>query len=429
MREFIRVTNWMMLVMLLVCFSYQGYYLLLIFKNRLTGSRVAGELKKKATPLHRFAILIAARNEEAVIGKLLESIRLQNYPGELINVFVVADNCTDCTAAIAREHGAKVYERFHRTKVGKGYALEYLLEKMKEEKLNHDYDGYFVFDADNLLDLQYVQEMNQCFCQGYEIITSCRNTKNFGGNWITAGYGLWFLHEAQWLNKGRMLNGSSCMVSGTGFFFSQKIAEKMNGWHHTLLTEDIEFSVNQILDGEKIGYCEQAVFYDEQPEVFSASIHQRLRWVKGYQQVFAKYGLRMAKQIFRKKNFSCFDLTMSCWPAFFLSFLSIGVSIATLMIAAGTGQDMDIAMHEIGRKILLTYAGAFFLGAYTMATEWNKIHASWGVKLRAVFVFPVFLWTFAPIAVVALLSQVEWKPIHHGCTVGLSDVKLMHAKQ
>ena len=114
---------------------------------------------------------------------------------------------------------------------------------MKEEGKDRDYDGYFIFDADNLLEKDYVKEMDRTFRQGYRIITSYRNTKNFGSNWLTSGYGLWFLHEAQWLNKARMLQGTSCAVSGTGFLVNSSIIKKNNGWKFNLLTEDIQFSV------------------------------------------------------------------------------------------------------------------------------------------------------------------------------------------
>ncbi len=76
--------------------------------------------------MHRFAVLVAARNEEAVIGQLIESIQMQDYPSELVDVYVVADNCDDSTASVAREKGAFVYERFNKVHVGKGYAFSHM---------------------------------------------------------------------------------------------------------------------------------------------------------------------------------------------------------------------------------------------------------------------------------------------------------------
>ena len=122
------------------------------------------------------------------------------------------------TARVARKAGAIVYSRFDRTQVGKGYALNYLFEKLRSERSDLGYEGFFVFDADNLVDPNFVAEMNKVFDTGrYQAITCYRNSKNFGSNWISAGYSLWFLREARFLNFPRMLLGTNCAISGTGF--------------------------------------------------------------------------------------------------------------------------------------------------------------------------------------------------------------------
>lgn len=213
--------------------------------------------------------MIAARNEAAVIGNLIDSLKRQTYPAERIAIYVVADNCTDRTADVAHEHGAKVVRRFDRNRIGKGFALHYLLRRIKKQ-----YDAYLVFDADNVVDPNYIREINKAFSDGYDIVTSYRNSKNYGDNWISAGYGLWFLREAQYLNRPRALLGASCGVSGTGFLFSRRILEQCGGRNFFLLTEDIEFTAHNIIGGEKIGYCPTAVFYDEQPTGFRPSVRE-----------------------------------------------------------------------------------------------------------------------------------------------------------
>lgn len=170
-------------------------------------------------------MLIAARNEAAVIGGLLDSLRQQTYDPALLTVFVVADNCTDGTADIARRRGAVVYERFNHINVGKGYALDFLTQHIKADYPD-GFDGYFVFDADNVLSPDYIERMNAVFSGGYEIVTSYRNSKNYADNWISAGYALWFLRESRYLNGARMRLGTSAAVGGTGFLFSQRILDK-----------------------------------------------------------------------------------------------------------------------------------------------------------------------------------------------------------
>lgn len=291
MEQVLRVGNALISALFFACYFYQFAYIPLVWWK-----------KPKAETLppkpHRYAVLIAARNEAAVIGDLLESIRNQTYNQTLVTVFVIADNCTDATAAIARHHGAVVYERFNRVQVGKGYALDALVNHIRED-YPAGFDGYFVFDADNVLAPDYMERMNETFSQGHEIITSYRNSKNFGSNWVSAGYALWFLRESRYLNGARHAIGSSCAVSGTGFLFSRRILEKTGGWHFYLLTEDIEFSVHHILEGETIAFCEKAEFYDEQPTSFRQSCRQRMRWAKGYLQVFSDYGAELLGGVLR----------------------------------------------------------------------------------------------------------------------------------
>ena len=119
--------------------------------------------------------------------------------------------------------------------------------------------------------------MNKVFDSGYKVVTSYRNSKNYDTNWITAGYSLQFIREAKYLNNPRMMIKTSCAVSGTGYLVDSSIIKKNHGWKCNLLTEDIEFTVTNILDGEKVGYCEDAMFYDEQPTTFKQSWNQRMR--------------------------------------------------------------------------------------------------------------------------------------------------------
>lgn len=307
--ETIKLINFIIATVFFVCYSYQFAYILVPYLKK--------EKPHKPAELHRYAVLISARNEELVIGNLLDSISAQDYPSSLVRVFVVADNCTDKTAKVARAHGAIVYERFNDKLVGKGYALEYLLDRIGEE-YGDVFDAYMVFDADNLLSEDYISRMNETFSDGYRIITSYRNSKNYGDNWISAGYALWFLREAKYLNNARYLLGTSCAVSGTGFMFSREILKSCGGWPFHLLVEDIEFTIHNIVSGEKVGYCPRAVLYDEQPTKFSQSWKQRMRWARGYIQILRKYGGRLLHGIFAKRSFSCFDMTMNIAPAVIL---------------------------------------------------------------------------------------------------------------
>ena len=196
-----------------------------------------------------------------------------------------------------------------------------------------------------MLEENYIEEMNKVFSQGYEIVTSYRNSKNFGDNWISSGYALWFLRESQFLNHARMKLGTSCAVSGTGFMFSQKVLDECGGWNFHLLTEDIEFTVHNVVRGLKIGYCHDAVFHDEQPTGFRQSWRQRLRWARGYLQVFGKYGKDLLRGI-AHGSFSCFDMTMNIMPAAILTFVGVFANGVAAVYGLVAGQDNISAKRE-----------------------------------------------------------------------------------
>lgn len=403
--ETLTIINQIIAVAFFICYAHQFFYMAVPFikKNK----------PHKNTKLHKYAVLIAARNEEAVIGQLIESIKKQNYPSELITTFVVADNCTDATAEVARRAGATVWERSDTEKKGKGYALKFLMDRIHEKYIYKTFDGYFVFDADNLLDENFVSEMNKTFSDGYRIITSYRNSKNYESNWISAGYALWFMRDSHLLNHARMLLGKGCAVSGTGFLFHYEIAEKMDGWNCFLLTEDTEFTIASVLDDEKIGYCSKAVIYDEQPTRFGQSWSQRLRWAKGGLQVFKKYGGRITAKMFLDDSFTCYDMIMQFLPAIFLTVASLGVNFAATIVGIAVGADIITVLTPFFNTIFGTYMTFLFIGLFTTISEYKNIHCSTVKKVMYIFTFPLFMLTYIPIAVTAIFKRVEWKQIKH----------------
>ena len=177
--ETLKTINFIIAVIFFVCYTYQFLYIPVPWLRK--------EKPHGPAKANRYAVLICARNEQRVIGDLIASLRGQTYDQSLLSIFVLADNCTDDTSDIARSAGATVYERFNNVQVGKGYALQTLLGHL-EQDYPAGFDGYIVFDADNILDPGYIAAMNRTFSQGYDIVTSYRNSKNFGDNWISAGY-------------------------------------------------------------------------------------------------------------------------------------------------------------------------------------------------------------------------------------------------
>lgn len=429
MLKFIVGFNLLLFVVLTLCYSYQIVYTILAFFKK--------PRQYKADEQHCFAVLIAARNEEKVVGNLIDSIRQQNYPNDLVDIYVIADNCTDGTAAAARTAGAQVFERFNTQQVGKGYALDHGLKNIFASEQGDKYDGFFVLDADNLLDANFVAEMNNMFDKGYRVLTSYRNSKNYGTNWITAGHSLWFLRECKYLSGARMMLGTSCAISGTGFLVHRDILKKSNGWKHHLLTEDLEFSVDNVMEGEKIGYCQNAILYDEQPENMSQSWNQRLRWVKGGYQIMKKYTGRLFQIQGFKRKFACCDLILSIAPGMFFSIISLLVNLLGLIYGVsaiggtlgvmGRAANMTL-IHDTSWSLLFTVVGyylVFFIyGSLTVITEWKRIPSSTGKKCLSAVTYPFFVMTYIPIAVAAIGRDIEWKPIHHNVSKTIEDFSI-----
>lgn len=408
---FLKLTNFIIALLFFLSYAYQFLY--------IPAEWLIRPKRRGTAAAHTYAVLICAANEEAVIGDLIASLRRQTYPQSRLHVFVLADNCTDGTARVAREAGATVYERFDRTHVGKGYALAALMEHLRRDH-PAGFDGYFVFDADNLLAPDYIEAMNRTFSEGHDIVTSYRNSKNYGDNWISAGYALWFLRESRYLNGARHKLGTSCAVSGTGFLFSRAVADEMGAWRYHTLTEDIEFSVDQICRGRKVAYCAGAELFDEQPTDFSQSWHQRIRWSKGYLQVFRRYGGALLRGSLRG-SFSAYDMTMAIMPAFVLSTVSIAVNLTVGVIGAVRGDDIGILLQSIAQTVGNMSLTLFVVGAVTTATEWRRIHTTAAKKVLYALTFPLFMSTYIPIAIAAVFAKPEWRHIDH--RVRLTDIR------
>ena len=413
--EFLADLNFVVGFILFLCYSYQIFYTIVPFS--IKPRRHRQPIKKS-----NIAILIAARNEERVIGELLDSISEQDYDKKHLQTIVIADNCTDSTAQIAKSKGVTVFERFNKKQIGKGYALDFAIDNLRKSGDLGSIDGIIVLDADNLLTPNYITEMNKTFSDGYEVFTSYRNSKNYGDNWISAGYGLWYIRESKFLHYARMLLRSSCAISGTGFFVSRKILDKFNGWKFYLLTEDIEFSIFSIINGVKIGCCINAELFDEQPVTFQQSYKQRLRWSKGFFQVWQKHGKELIRGIFKHRKFAFFDMTMNIMPAFILTVVLLFTSISSIIFGIlGIGDPSPVIESLLG-YVGFTYSVMFLMGLITIISEWKKIHTSSGRKIGYLFLFPIFMYTYIPISVIALFKRVAWEPIHHTRSRSLDEV-------
>ncbi len=247
---------------------------------------MAKPVRLKARPSHRFAVVIPAHNEHIVIGNLIDSCLALRYPRKLFDVFVVADNCSDDTAAVARAHGAQVIERFNSTRRGKGHALAYAFSRLQAGRRR--YDAYLVFDADNLVHPDFLSVMNAHLAAGHHIVQGRLDVKNPNDTWVAATFGMsfWVSNRFWFLAKDRL--GLSAALGGTGMCISTAALRRV-GWAPGTLTEDLEFSARALLVGLRTHWAHDAIVYDEKPLGFMQSLRQRLRWAQGQTQVIVRY--------------------------------------------------------------------------------------------------------------------------------------------
>lgn len=422
----------------------KGYKNILFLIGLLAPKKVYPKTDEKK----QYGIIICARNERLVIGNLIDSIHAQTYDQDRLKIFVVADNCTDNTAEICREKGCIVYERFDKEHARKGWAMEYLFDRIEEDYGIESLDAYVVFDADNLLHPTFMEEMNKAFvATNGSIVVGYRNTKNFDQNFISAGYGIHFIRSVVTYHRPRGWLNSSTHIAGTGFAVPSRLLK--DGWHYTCLTEDTQFTMNSVADGEFIAFCEDAEFFDEQPYQVKVMARQRMRWVKGRLYSFFSTLPRIIKGIFTQKGikkFSCFDMLLYCYPGglyyairdlvmpvlkyligFILAIIAgDAVGVDTAAASAGVNEHWALVIWGMIAPALLKLAATFLRNAVTGALivirEHKKIHCP-PLKLALyTFLFPWFDLIGGPLALMALFSTTQWKPIKHDAAISIDQL-------
>ena len=310
------------------------------------------KLISKSCGKRKFAMVVAAHNEELVIKKLIESLFNQTYPKELFDIFVVADNCTDKTAEIARESGAIVYERFDKKRVGKGYALEWIFERIFKE---NKYDTIAIFDADNLVNKNWISEINSKMQEGYKVVQGYIDSKNPSDTWIAASYSIAFWTQNRLYQLARTNLNLSNQIGGTGFAMDiDKLREV--GWEAQCLTEDLEFSCKVVLSGEKIGWAHDAIIYDEKPLTLKDSWKQRKRWMQGFSDVASRYFFRLLSSGIKEKKWFLIDSALYVVQPYVTLFIGLSILINILPKFTSYGVNIYSINYLFGSTIIAIIA-------------------------------------------------------------------------
>jgi cellulose synthase/poly-beta-1,6-N-acetylglucosamine synthase-like glycosyltransferase len=352
--------------------------------------------------------LIVARNEALVIGDLIDSIKQQQYPHHLLRIFVLADNCTDDTVAIAKAHGAITFTNPNTNSVGKGLALKTLIAF--RNAYPGSADAVFFFDADNIVDPLFTARMNDAYQDDDTILIGYRGSKNFASNTTSMGSSIIFLREAHFLHHARNRLGLSTHINGTGFMLSNRIVLN-EPWEAFSLIEDVEFTILQLIKERKVVFVRAAKFYDEQPIHFEVSFKQRLRWIKGSIQIFFLHAGKLLKSLMRRFQFSKVDLLLWITPfpsiIVFLSLLNL--VLAQINIIQTSETITWLTFLPIYQWFFNYLAAAFVIGLMTVVASWKEIDARISQKIWSILTFPFYSLSFFPLFMIAPFTMLNLK--------------------
>lgn len=375
--------------------------------------------KKKEVKIYdeskTFAMIVCAHNEETVIAQLVDNLKKLHYNNDLYDIFVVADNCIDNTAKVARDAGAIVYERFSETGKGKGFAMDWMFDKLF--KMERQYDGVCIFDADNLVHLDFLREMNSRLCNGEQVIQAYLDCKNPTDTWISGVFSIsfWIVNHVWHLAKYNM--GLSCCLGGTGMCFDSKLLKRY-GWGATCLTEDMEFTMKAMMEGIPTTWAHDAIIYDEKPLTFKAAWNQRVRWAQGHFDVANRYLLPMLKKALKERNLVVLDCTVNLIQPYFLM-------ISTFFVLCSYIYSYKPFYTNILYQVLpLEVWTIIGIGQYIFPVAvLLKIRASFKSWFY-LLLYPIFIYSWVPITAIGWWhrNEHEWNHTIHTRSISFDDV-------
>ncbi|NMA33785.1 MAG: glycosyltransferase family 2 protein [Clostridiaceae bacterium] len=388
------------------------------FGISMYGWRKKKEKPEYATPRKRFAAVIAAHNEELVIAHIIDSLLEQNYPRELFDIFVIADNCTDDTAAIAASRGALVFERSDDENRGKGYALEWMFRKIYE--MDDKYDAVCVFDADNLVSSNFLYEMNKQLCKGHKVIQGYIDSKNPFDSWITCSYSIAFWLSNRIFQLPRYYLGLSCGLCGTGFCVDLAVLRSI-GWGATCLTEDLEFTMKLALNGMKVSWAHDAVVYDEKPITLKQSWRQRLRWMQGHADCAAKYLGPLFRKAFRECDLAAFDCAIYLFQP--IRFIFMGLMTVMLWVQSFYPEAPFYTLQYVfPTAVWYVFVILQFLYGPLVILSENKFDLR---ILLGFLVYPFYCLTWVPITIQGFLTRKNksWNHTKHTRVITIKELE------
>lgn len=404
-----------------IVFVVSMYYLILSFFGifRLKD-------KKEYSPIKRFAFIVAAHNEDVVIQDIVNSLKNVEYPKDMYDVFVIADNCTDNTAIKARQAGASVYERFNKDQKGKGYALEWMFDNIFNMKKK--YDSIVILDADNLVSKNFLKVMNNKLCEGYKVVQGYLDSKNPNDSWITGSYSIAFWTSNRMFQLSRNNIGLSNQLGGTGFCIDTDILRTL-GWGATCLTEDLEFTCKLVLNDCKVGWAHDAVIYDEKPLNLKQSWAQRKRWMQGFADVSSRYFFKLLKKGIKEFNWVALDCALYSIQPIITILLGIAMvlNLVNYFVMAPELIAQAINVIQGANFKILTVGTVLLVVMQFVYTPFILIlDKKFSLKIFLYYlIYPLYSLTWIPISVQGILNKnnKEWSHTTHTRSIKITDLE------
>lgn len=356
----------------------------------------------------RYCILIPARYESKVINNLLLSITKQTTKINPKDIYIIVESIKDKTVDIAKQYNMNIILRENLSLKRKGYALNDAVTYILKKQIH--YDAYFIFDADNILDKDFIKNMEKSINEGYDIGIGYRNTKN-SNTLVSASSALTFSMINTMLNERKNKYHNNLTISGTGYYIKGSIIEEWNSFPFHSLTEDYELTLYAILHNLTTTYNKKAIFYDEQPDNFNVSLKQRTRWVKGYFEARKKYINKISKS--ETKNDPNFASKVNAFLGVTpYIYIIIGLLIILVNILITKGITTFLCYLTI--FLLLIYTILVLFTIIMLKKEKNSLNISKSMKIKVIFYNPIFMFSY----IICLLrtifiKDIKWDRIDH----------------
>lgn len=387
----LEIINIIIMLLLVVYGLYFVITALFLFKKRKKDSIVSDKYS-------HFTILIPARNEEEVIKDAIQSFKRQKYPKDNYEIVVVINNTTDNTLGVCNAEGVRCILCERKIK-NKGDALKEAFDRLKKEKT----DAYIIMDADNVVNDEFLGEMNKSLNEGTLVAKSSMDIKAKENTWVSSSYAIYFFIQSILYSIPRNNIGASCAINGTGIMIKKEVIDKY-GFNVRTITEDLEFMTLCALNNIKIKFIEGAICYAEHPSDFKVSMIQRRRWTKGIYEGFIIYFNSIIKNMIKRPNIELFDSLLIYSTPLILILSLISIFINFLIVP------LPIYLIITSFSLLVSYISISLCALFVCVKSKKKIKDF----LTGIIMFPIFLLSWQYLNIIILFKkEVVWDEIKH----------------